>query len=68
MSHLKNLVSDSPSDTVDKKPPANAGDTGWIPAPGRSQGPRSSQAGVPYLLKPSPLKPVLYKTSRCNKE
>ena len=33
-----------------KNPPANAGDTGSIPGPGRSHMPRSNQARAPQLL------------------
>ena len=33
-----------------KNPPANAGDTGLSPGPGRSRLPRSNQARVPQLL------------------
>ena len=35
-----------------KNPPANAGDTGWIPGPGKSHLPRSNKARVPQLLSP----------------
>ena len=31
--HLQMLLGDIPRDTVDKKPPANAGDMGSIPGP-----------------------------------
>ena len=30
------LAQDFPGGAVDKNPPANAEDTGWIPGPGRS--------------------------------
>ena len=33
---------DFPSGSVDKNPPANAGDTGLSPGPGRSHMPRSN--------------------------
>ena len=33
-----------------KNPPANSGDTGSIPGPGRSHMPRSNKAHVPQLL------------------
>ena len=45
-----------------KNPPANAGDTGSIPGPGRSHMPQSNEARAPQLLKPASLEPVL-----CNK-
>ena len=35
-----------------KNPPANAGDTGSSPGPGRSHMPRSNQARLPQLLSP----------------
>ena len=38
----KKLTGDFPGGTVVKKPPANAGDTGSIPGPGRSRIPRSN--------------------------
>ena len=55
-----------------KNPPANAGDVGSSPGPGRSQMPRSNKARVPQLLslrsrarepqllKPVSLEPVLH--------
>ena len=39
-----------PGGTVVKNPPANAGDMGSSPAPGRSHMPRSNYARVPQLL------------------
>ena len=48
-----------------KNPPANAGDTGSSPSPGRSHMPRSNEARAPQLLslrsrahEPQLLKPV----------
>ena len=41
-----------------KNPPANAGDTGLIPGPGRSHMPRSNEARAPQLLKPVLLETV----------
>ena len=35
-----------------KNPPANAGDTGSSPGPGRSHMPRSNKAREPQLLSP----------------
>ena len=35
-----------------KNPPANAGETGLIPAPGRSHMPQSNKAREPQLLSP----------------
>ena len=43
---------DFPGGTVVKNPPANAGDTGSSPGPGRSHMPRSYWARVPQLLSP----------------
>ena len=41
---------DFPGGAVVKKPPANAGDTGSSPGPGRSHMPRSNYARAPQLL------------------
>ena len=41
-----------PGGTVVKNPPANAGDTGLSPGPGRSHMPRSNWACTPQLLSP----------------
>ena len=51
---------------VDKKPPANAGDTGSIPAPGRSHMLQGNEARAPRLLSliSRALKPQL--RSLCN--
>ena len=63
---------DFPGGTVVKNPPANAGDTGSSPDPGRSHMPQSKYACVPQLLslrssarepqllKPTCLEPVLH--------
>ena len=60
-----------PGGAVVKDPPANAGDTGSSPGPGRSHMPRSNEARAPQLLslrsrarepqlpKPTRLEPVL---------
>ena len=64
-------MEDSPGGPVVKYPPANAGDTGFIPVPGRSHVPQGSYARGPQLSPhsraraPQPLKavrlePVLY--------
>ena len=45
--------------TVVKNPPANAGDMGSSPGPGRSHMPQSNKAHAPPLLKPVSLEPVL---------
>ena len=57
---------DFPGGTVVKNPPANAGDTGSIPGPGRSHMPWSNEAREPQLLsscatttEPMCLEPVL---------
>ena len=62
---------DFPGDAVVKNPPADAGDTGSSPGPGRSHKPWSnkarapqlltlrSRAREPQLLKPTRLEPVL---------
>ena len=39
---VKGVLEDFPGGTVVKNPPANAGDTGSIPGPGRFHMPRSN--------------------------
>ena len=52
-----------------KNPPANAGDTGSIPGPGRSHMPRSNRAHAPQLLKTARLEPMLRnKRSHCSEK
>ena len=46
----KGVVEDFLSSAVGGIPPANAGDMGLIPGPGRSHMPRSNEARVPQLL------------------
>ena len=46
-------VGDFPGGLVVKNLPANAGDMGSIPGPGRSHMPQSNEARVPQLLKPA---------------
>ena len=48
----ESYLKDFPGGTVAKNPPANAGDTGLIPGPGRSHKPHSNYARAPEL--PSP--------------
>ena len=56
-----------PGGTMVKNPPANAGDTGSSPGPGRAHMPRSSWACAPQLLKPKHLETMLRnKRSHCN--
>ena len=53
MGYLKMLFRDFPGGAVVNNSPVNAGDTGSIPGPGRSQTMlRSSKARVPQLLSP----------------
>ena len=63
---LKRLSSSSsrdfPGGTVDRNPPANAGDTGLTLDPGRFH------MLSPQLLKPECLEPVLHKRSRHNEK
>ena len=49
---LKTYSSGFPGGVVAKNPPANAGDTGSSPGPGRSHMPRSNEARAPQLLSP----------------
>ena len=51
---------DFPGGTVVKNPPANTGDTGLSPGPGRSHMLRSNWARAPQLLKPARLEPELH--------
>ena len=46
----KTLLEDFPGGAVVKNLPANAGDTGSIPDPGRSYMPQSNEAPGPQLL------------------
>ena len=58
------MTRDLPGGAVVKNPPANAGDMGSIPGPGRSHMPvrHNYWACMPQLLKPAHLEPEL-----CNK-
>ena len=47
---LNNTLRGFPGGTVVENPPANAGETGSSPGPGRSHMPRSSWARAPQLL------------------
>ena len=47
---LRKSLGDFPGGAVVKNPPANAGDTGSSPGPGRSHMPRSNWARAPQLL------------------
>ena len=46
----KMTIGGFPGGAVVKNPPANAGDTGSSPGPGRSHMPRSNEARAPQLL------------------
>ena len=48
----KNSWEGFPGGAVVKNPPANAGDTGSSPGPGRSHMPQNNWARVPQLLSP----------------
>ena len=50
MLELKDYQLDFPGGAVVKNLPANAGDTGLSPGPGRSHMPRSNKARAPQLL------------------
>ena len=58
--NIKKKKEGLPGGAVVKNPPANAGDLGLSPGPGRSHMLRSNQAHVPQLLKPVCLEPVLH--------
>ena len=47
---VKSHPRDLPGGAVVKNPPANAGNTGLSPGPGRSHMPRSNSARAPQLL------------------
>ena len=51
-STITSTLLELPGGTVDKKLPANAGDTGSIPGPGRFHIPWSNQTQAPQLLSP----------------
>ena len=51
-------LGDFPGGAVVKNPPANAGDTGSVPGPGRSHMPQSNKARAPQLLSPHTIKPA----------
>ena len=55
-----------PGGAVVENPPANAGDTGFCPGPGRSHMPRSNKARAPQLLslRSRARKPQLLKVHR----
>ena len=66
---LKWPIRDFPGGAVVKNLPANAGDTGSSPGPGRSHMPRSNKARATQLLKPAHLEPVFRnKRSHCNEK
>ena len=50
MANIKKSKWGFPGGAVVKNPPANAGDTGSSPGPGRSHMPQSNQARAPQLL------------------
>ena len=56
---------DFPGGTMDGSSPANAGDTGSIPGPGRVHMPRSNEAHEPQLLSPHVTTTVARAPSTC---
>ena len=52
VSYLKSLARDFPGGSVDKNLPANAGDMGSVPGPGRFYTLWSNEAQVPQPLNP----------------
>ena len=50
--HIKPKILGFPGGAVVKNPPANAGDTGLSPGPGRSHVLRSNKVRAPQLLSP----------------
>ena len=72
MPFIKYLIWDFAGGTVVKNPPANAGDTGSSPGPGRSHMPWSNKAHAPQLLslcsrahEPQLLRPRATTTEAC---
>ena len=49
---FKKVLEDFPGGAVVRNPPANAGDTGSSPGPGKSHMPWSNKARAPQLLSP----------------
>ena len=65
----KDRARDFPGGPVVEDLPANAGDTGSIPGPGRSHVLQSNQACALQLLRPVNLEPMLNnKRSHCNEK
>ena len=56
---IKKIWRGFPGGAVVENPPANVGDTGSSPGPGRSHMPRSNEVRVLQLLKPARLESVL---------
>ena len=66
---LRSSSQDFPGGPVVKHPPANAGDMGSIPGPGRFYMPRGNQTQELQLLKPTPPDPILHnKRSHCKEK
>ena len=66
---LRIKYQDFPGGTVDGILPANPGDTGLIPGPGKFHMPLSNWACVPQLVKLTHVKPVLHiKRSQLNEK
>ena len=59
---------DFPGGPAGRNPPANAVDKGLIPGLERFHMPQGNEDGVPQLLKPTYLEPVLYKRSLQNEK
>ena len=73
ITQLKSGQRDFPGGAVVKNPPANEGDTGSSPGPGRSHMPRSNKARASQLLslrsrarEPQLLKPTCLEPALCN--
>ena len=60
-------MTDFPGGPVVKYPPANAGDTGLVPGPGRFHMPRGNEAHAP-LVRPLYREPVLHNKKRRHNE
>ena len=65
---IKDIKGGFPGGAVVESPPADAGDTGSCPGPGRSRMPRSGWAREPWPLSLCVLEPVLHKGRGPNSE
>ena len=65
--HLKQITKDFPGDTMDRNPPANAGDMGSIPALGKFHMPQSMHHNHLNCAAEPVMKPTCLELMLCNK-